>query len=412
MDSLLDSARVLDLTDEKGLLCGRILGDMGADVVVVEPLSGNSARRRGPFCHDIPHPEKSLLWFLLNANKRSITLSLETVDGRELFKRLVKTADFVIESFLPQHMVDLGLGYEVLNKINPALVMTSITPFGSDGPYADYKGSDIVLMGLGGLSYISGEPTREPLRIPVPQSCFHAGSWAAAASMIAFYHSQTTGEGQRVEVSMQQAAAWSVYATQEWWSYSGINLKRDGTWRQIGTSRMQVLYPCLDGLVMLFIIGGTAAAAGQDLFIEWMDREGMCPDWLRGFDFSELDVSTASQDFFNSLSDALVAFTATKTKAELFEWAQKNTLFLAPVSNAEDLLKNPQLHSRDFWKSIEHPEIGTSITYPGPFALLSESPMEIKKRAPLTGEHNMEIFHQELGLSINEITMLKQGGVI
>ena len=412
MDSLLDSVRVLDLTDEKGLLCGRILGEMGADVIVVEPPSGNSVRRRGPFYQDTPHPERSLFWFVLNTNKRSITLNLETVDGRELFKKLVRTSDFVIESFSPHYMDDLGLGYEVLAKLNPALVMTSITPFGSDGPYANYKGADIVLMGLGGLSYISGEPTREPLRIPVPQSYFHAGSWGAAASMIAFYHREITGQGQKVDVSMQQAATWATYSTQEWWSYSKVNLTRQGTWRQIGTSRMQVLYPCQDGHVMLFILGGAAAAAGQDLLIEWMDREGMCPDWLRGFDFSKLDVSTASQDFFDGLSKTLAAFTATKTKVELFEWALENTLFLAPVSNARDLLENPQLRARNFWISLEHPELETSITHPGPFAVLSETPIEVAKRAPLLGEHNMEIYCGEMGLSRQELAMLKQGEVI
>ncbi|MDY7031895.1 MAG: CoA transferase [Thermodesulfobacteriota bacterium] len=412
MDGLLDSIRVLDLTDEKGLLCGRILGDMGADIITVESPAGNSARTRGPFYKDVPHHERSLFWFTLNSNKRGITLNLETVDGRELFKKLVKTADFVIESFPPGQMDTLGLGYDILHKLNPSLVMTSITPFGPDGPCADYKGSDIVIMGLGGLSYISGEPTREPIRIPVPQSFFHAGSWAAAASMVAFYHREITGEGQHVDVSMQQAATWATYTTQEWWSYAGMNLTRQGIWRQIGTSRMQVLFPCRDGYVMLFLVGGAAAAPGQDLLIEWMDREGLCPDWLRGFNFSELDVSTASQDFFDDLSHALADFTVTKTKGELFEWALKNTLFLAPVSNAEDLLKNPQLQSRNFWVSLDHPEIDASVTYPGPFALLSETPIRMRRRAPLLGEHNMEIYNEELRISQEEMMALKGKGVI
>jgi crotonobetainyl-CoA:carnitine CoA-transferase CaiB-like acyl-CoA transferase len=412
VDNLLDSVRVLDLTDEKGLLCGRILGDMGADVVIVEPPSGNSARRRGPFYQDIPHHERSLFWFFLNTNKRSITLNLKSAGGIELFKELVKTADFVIQSFPPQYMSKLGLDYDVLSKLNPKLVMTSITPFGIDGPYANYKGTDIVIMGLGGLSYISGEPTREPIRIPVPQSCFHTGSWAAAASMIAFYHQQMTGEGQSVEVSMQQSATWATYATQEWWSYAGMNLKREGTWRQIGTARMQILFPCKDGHVMMFLIGGAAAASGQNLFIKWMDAEGMCPDWLRDFDFSELDVSTTSQDFFDRLSDALAGFIATKKKGELFDWALQNTLFLAPVNNIRDLLENPQLKARNFWIDVEHTELGTSITYPGPFAVLTETPIKKQKRAPLIGEHNMEIYQGELGLSRDDLVVLKQGGVI
>lgn len=412
MDTLLDSVRVLDLTDENGLFCGKILGDMGADVIVVEPPSGNPARRRGPFFQDIPHLEKSLFWFALNTNKRSITLNLENADGVELFKILVKNADFVIHTFSPHYLDKLGLNYEVLSKLNPALVMTSITPFGTDGPYAKYKSADIVLMGLGGLSYISGEPNREPLRIPVPQIYFHAGSWAAAASMIAFYHRQTTGEGQNVEISMQQASVWASYCTQEWWSYEQINLNREGTWRQIGNSKMQIMYPCKDGHVMLFVLPGAIAAAAQFELIEWMKRDGMCPDWLNDFDLSELDITVLSQDLLNRLSEALVAFFVTKTKAELFEFALQKKLFLAPVSNIKDLFENPQLQSRDFWINIEHPELKRSIIYPGPFAVLNETPIKLNKRAPLIGEHILEIFHNELGLSRKELVMLKQEGAI
>ena len=175
---------------------------------------------------------------------------------------------------------------------------------------------------------------------------------------------------------------------------------------------MQFLFPCQDSYITLFILGGAAAAAGQDLFIEWMDREGMCPDWLRGFDFSKLDVATASQDFFDRLSGALVAFTVTKTKGELFEWALNNTLFLAPVNNAEDLLNNTQLRSRNFWVSLEHPQLETSIEYPGPFAVLSETPIQVAKRAPLLGEHNREIYQGELELSDEQMAVLKQGEVI
>ena len=410
-EGLLSPYRVLDLSDEKGQLCGRMLGDMGADVIIIEPVQGSSARRIGPFYYDIPDSEKSLFWFALNSNKRGITLSLKTINGRELFKKLVKTADFVIESSHPDYMNDIGLGYEALSQVNSQLIMTSITPFGPQGPYRDYKAADIVIMAMGGLSYISGEPTQAPLRIPVPQSYLHAGAWAAAASMIAFHHRQITGEGQHVHISMEEAATWATYVAQEWWSYAQRNLKREGTWRQIGLGRMQMIYPCQDGYVMVFILGGTAAAPGQALLLEWMDREGMCPDWLRGYDFSQLDISKASQEFWNQLSDVLASFFITKTKGELFEWARENVLFLAPVSNARDLLQNPQLEDRGFWVKLEHPELNTAITYPGPFAKLSEAPLRVRKRPPLIGEHNREIYG-EIGLSQEKLIILKQAGVI
>jgi len=404
--------RVLDLTDENGLLGARILADLGADTIVIEPPGGSHARWLGPFYHDIPHPEKSLLWFALNTNKRGITLDLKTAYGRDVFKELIKTADFLFESYPPGYMKKLGLGYDVLRKINPGLIMTSITPFGQTGPWRNYKGSDLVEMSLGGLVYLSGEPSRQPLRIPVPQVFFHAGSWAAAGAMMAFSGRQASGEGQYVDVSMLEAAAWSNYSAAEWWSYSKLNLKREGTWRQQGLSRMRLIFDCQDGYVLLFLLGGTMATIGEYKLVEWMDAEGKCPDWLRGFDWSMLDVASVEQKFFDDLSDALAPFLLDKTKKQLFDWAMENELFLAPVNDIEDVLENPQLKSREFWVKIEHPELGDAFTYPGPFVKMSRTPVTVRRRAPLIGEHNIEIYRDELGIPADELIVLKQARVI
>ena len=155
-EGLLGSLRVLDLTSEKGYLCGRMLADLGADVVKIERPGGDMGRRLGPFYHDIPHPEKSLYWFAYNASKRGITLDIETTDGRELFKRLVMTADVIIESFPVGYMDKLGLGYEALSRINRGIIFTSISPFGQSGPYSSFKDSDIVLVSMGEIGRASG----------------------------------------------------------------------------------------------------------------------------------------------------------------------------------------------------------------------------------------------------------------
>src|SRR3990170_3305135 len=164
-EGMLSPYRVLDLTDEKGLLCGKILGDLGADVIKIERPGGDPARRIGPFYHDEPHPEKSLFWFAFNTSKRGITLNIETADGQEIFKRLVQTADFVIETFPPGYLAKLGLGYSDLEKINPGIILVSITPFGQTGPYKDWKGADIVAWATGGDMAPWGEPDRPPIRI-------------------------------------------------------------------------------------------------------------------------------------------------------------------------------------------------------------------------------------------------------
>ena len=410
--SSLNPYRVLDLTDENGLLASRILADLGADTIVIEDPGGNHARRIGPFYHDIPHPEKSLFWYALNSNKRGITLDITTADGQEMLKQLVKTSDFLFESHHPGYMEELGIGYDTLSKINPGLVMTSITPFGQTGPWRDFKGSDLVEMSLGGLVFLSGEPGKQPLRIPVPQIYFHAGSWAAAGAMIALTGRTLSGEGQYVDVSMLEAASWSNYSAAEWWSYSNLLLKREGTWRQQGLSRMRLIFDCKDGYVLMFLLGGTMATVGEYRMVEWMEAEGKCPDWLKGFNWKKLDVANVEQKFFDDLADAVAPFLLDKTKKQLFDWAMKNELFLAPVNDTGDLLDNPQLKSREFWVDIEHDELNDRITYPGPFAKMSETPITIRHRAPLIGEHNTEIYHGELGIPFSELITMKQAGII
>jgi len=409
---MLSPYRVLDLTDEKGLLCGKILGDLGADVIIIEPPGGSSARKIGPFYHDDPHPEKSLYWFAYNVNKRGITLNIEDRDGAELLKRLVESADILVESFPPGYMESLGLGYGDLEKVNPSIIMTSITPFGASGPYRDYKGSDLVLMSLGGLTYISGNPERPPVRITYPQAYLHAGAYAAVGTMMALFHRGITGEGQHVDVSIHECCEWASYCTPEWWDLEQTNFQRAGMWRSFGQGKMQMVYPCKDGYVSCWILVSFAASRGQYALVEWMDKEGMCPDWLRELDFRSMDSYNMEQGLLDNMADAFARFFLTKTKEELFEFARENELFLAPMSTAKDLWENPQLKAREFWVELEHPELGVTIAYPGPFLQSSEAPPTVRRRAPLIGEHNREIFQGELGLTTQTLTMLKEAGVI
>jgi len=414
-EGMLSPYRALDLTDEKGLLCGKILGDLGADVIMIEHPLGNPARRLGPFHHDIPDSENSLYWFAYDTNKRGITLDIEKADGRKLFKRLVERTDFVIESFKPGYMESLGLGYEELEKINPGIIMTSITPFGPGGPYRDYKESDLVLMSLGGLTYISGEPDRPPPRITYPQAYLLSGAYAAVGSMMAFYYRGMTGEGQYVDVSMQECCEWASYFTPEWWDMAQTNLIRAGMWRVFGPAKMRMVYPCKNGYVSCWILAGPVASRGQKRLVEWMNREGMCPDWLRELDFKAWDIFSlgeATQEFLDGMAQAFTDFFLTKTKEELFEFARESELFLAPMSTAKDLFENPQLKARDFWVEVQHPELGATITYPGAFLKSTVASPSIRRRAPLIGEHNEEIYIGELGLPKETLRLLRGAGVI
>ena len=228
VESLLSGYRVLDLTDDKGFLCSRILADMGANVIKIEPPGGDPSRNIGPFYHDEPDPEKSLYWFAYNANKRGITLDIKTSDGRQVFTRLVETADFVIESFPPGFMDSLDLAYSSLSQVKPGIIMVSITPFGQTGPYRDYKTSDIVSMAMGGLAYMMGEPDRPPLRVSFPQAFLHASAEAAVGAMIALYHRELDGEGQWVDVSIQASLPVVTVNVIPFWELNQVILKRAG----------------------------------------------------------------------------------------------------------------------------------------------------------------------------------------
>jgi len=425
MDSLLGGYRVLDLTDERGLMCGKVLGDLGADVIQIEPPGGSPARNIGPFYHDIPHPEKSLYWFWTALHKRGITLNLETADGKEIFKRLVKTADFVVESFEPGYMASLGLEYEALESINPRIIMTSITPFGQTGPYVHYKTTDIVGVSLGGMSRIYGEADR-PVRISAPQFYFQGGIHGALGSVVAHYHREITGEGQYVDVSCQQAVVDTLMITAEMWDI--LRMTTTGVGPGLGfMGRMiaKLIYPCKDGYVFTLIGGGAQAGVvtSSKALVEIANRDGYFLD-LKDFDWTTYDFVSAAMakalgtetdgtKLIDRFQQGLEEFLPTKSKQELFDAAVEKAILLIPVCDTKDVVDSPQLAAREFWVQVEHPELGETFTYPGYPVKISGLPhYKPQRRAPLIGEHNEEVYEKELDLSKEEMVMLKSCGVI
>jgi benzylsuccinate CoA-transferase BbsE subunit len=414
--TLLEGYRALDMTDEKGFFCGRILGDLGADVIKIERPGGDAARNIGPFYHDIPDPEKSLYWFAFNTNKRGITLDIETADGRDIFTRLVKSADFVLESFNPGYMDSLGLGYSSLEGINPGIIVTSITPFGQTGPYKNYKASDLVLWGLGGMLYVCGEPDGPPVQISFPQAYIQGSAEAAAGTMMALYHRQITGEGQHVDVALQECIVWiPMYASQTWDVGKVIPRRRGPCQRIAGEEADRRLnWTCKDGFVSFGIWGGITGANTMKALVEWMDSEGKAPRVLKEMNWDRLipSIGSATQEHFDKFEGPISEFFASHTKAELYKEALNRGFMLCPGSTIKDVLADPQLSSRDFWVCVEHPELHATITYPGPLAKASESSCGVWRRAPLIGEHNQEVYREELGFSQEQLTTLKQAGVI
>ena len=412
-ESLLGGYRVLDLSDQTGVLMGRILADMGADVIKIEKPGGDPIRDIGPFYQDEPGPERSLYWFLLNANKRSVTLDIEKQDGREIFKKLVKTADFIIECFAPGYMTKLGLGYEDLEKINPNVIVTSITPFGQTGPYANWKGTDIVVSALGGLQWLCGDPDRPPVRMTTQASHFETSLQAAAAVMIAHYYREITGEGQHIDISMQEALSNTLDTTTEAYDNAKQMSARTGTDGLFPpTGRV---YPCKDGYITRW------PPEDIPVFLEWMEEiEEINPEFKTHY-LREWQVATkAGNSFQNHLGreeyrqfkEATSNWFMKFTKKELHEGSQARHFGWAPCYTLKEVLEGEQLVSRNWLVEVEHPELDATLTYPGVLCRLSEAPMQIRRRAPLIGEHNEETYEKELGLSEEELILLRRTGVI
>jgi len=410
---MLSKCRALDLTNENGFLCGKILADLSVDVIKVEKPGGDPARNRGPFWHDIPVPEKSLYWFAYNSNKRGITLNIADIGGQDIFKGLAKGADFILESYPPGYLDSLGLGYPVISKINPGIIMVSITPFGQAGPYKDYVASDMIAMAMSGLHYQTGEPNGPPINISLPQACMHAGADAAVGALIAYYHREATGRGQHVDVSMQQSTAYFSANAIPFWELSQTILKRSGQYRPgVSTATLQrQVWPCKDGYIFFILIPGKTGGKAYKGLLDWMRNEGMSNKDIEKIEWENMDMATMTQEIVDLMTVPIQKFFLTHTKKEILEEALVRNISLCPLSSMSDLLNDAHLRSRNFWVEINHEELGTAITYPREFVKSSVTSCRTRFRAPMIGEHNREIY-EEIGISSMQLIALKEAGII
>jgi benzylsuccinate CoA-transferase BbsE subunit/naphthyl-2-methylsuccinate CoA transferase subunit len=410
---MLSPYRVLDVTDDRGILCGKILADLGADVIQVEPPSGNPARRLGPFYHDDVHPERSLFWWAYAANKRSITLDITSPDGQGLLKRLVASADFLIESGAPGELASLGLGYEDLAALNPALIVVSITAFGQHGPYAHYKAPDLVGQAMAGFMYVTGDPDRAPVRVGYPHFYFHGAGAGAGGAMVAHMQRVVTGKGQHVDVSCQEAMARALANAPQNYAMERSIIKRGGAYRQTGSATfMRLTWPCKDGYVNFQFSGGAGAGQGVNSLVRAMAEDGMGDAYLESVDFTQLGYGTITPDMLERMVPPLEAYIKSKTKQELFDIAVQRRILLFPVSTPQDIVDDPQLQARQYFQEVMHPDCATPVRFLGPFVQASGTPLQLRRLPPKLGEHNQEIYGDELGLTHTELAMLREANVI
>ena len=412
----LTGCRVLDLTEGPLSLCGKLLADFGADVIKIEPPGGDESRRIGPFHGDDPHPEKSLFWWAYNVNKRGITLDLATSEGRELFRPLVRSADFVIESFRPGHLHELGLGYEALAALNPRLILMSISPFGQDGPKSRNPWSDLTAWASCGAAYITGDRDRSPVCMGfIPQISAQAASEAMTAVMIAHYERECSDQGQHIDLSIQESGIGILQATVEMWDLARHEYMRSGgTWMATSGAARRLAFPCKDGFAILLQGGGGSVRMVQSSqsLVKWMDENGMAPDWLKSFDWvNDYNADNVRQETIDRIEACIAPFLLTRTKKEIYTEGWTRGITIAPQNTMADIARDEQLAARGFWEQVPHPELGVTVTYCGAFAKMSATPLTCRRRPPLIGEHNAEVYG-ELGLSNDALATLARAGVV
>jgi len=409
---LLSGFRALDLTDEKGLVCGQILATMGVDVIKIEKPGGDPARNIPPFYRDTPDPEKSLYWLAFNTDKRSITLNLETDQGQELFRKLVEKVDFVLESFSPGYMDGLGIGYEGLSRVNKKIIVTSITHFGQKGPYSRYKGSELVDSAMGGVLENNGYPDRPPVKEALDSVYFHANAAAALGTLTSHYYREISGEGQQVDVSIQEVATSRTTECLVTWQWDKRLVKRSGPMGQHGFRPFRWLWPCQDGYLNYHLLGGPIGAPANQALAQWIEEEGMDNPLKQVTSWEELDMATMTQQTHDAFEAAIGNFFLKHTKKEIAEEVLKRGIHAVIVGNPADVLENPQLTARNFWLSLEHPESGITVNFPRHFFLCSETENYVRRPAPSIGQDNEKIYGKELGLSRAEMAALKEANII
>jgi len=407
--------RVLDFADEKGQLCARVLGELGADVIKVEPRDGDPTRHNGPFFKGDAGPNTSLWWWAMNAGKRSVTCELRLEPGRLLAQRLAAATDILIETWPPGKAAEYGLDYETLAAINPGIIVVSITNFGQTGPYADWLATDIVGSAMGGHMHLNGDPGRGPVRTLAPQAYAQVNFQAATGAMIALYaRGVNDGVGQHVDASMQESMANTMDYNQQTWDISRINNSGPGIRRAsaLGMGGARYLFEAKDGWVAALQVGGVIGP-GAGPMIDWLaesgeDRGLASPEWRSKLS-AMVPLPPDERDF---VEETLNLFCKTRLKEDLVAEAQRRNSGWAPVFSPHEVVESKHLAARDFWVRVHHEDIGESFVYPGAPFKLSKTPWAQRGRAPHIGEHNEQVYGETLGMDAAEMRRLKTRMVI
>jgi benzylsuccinate CoA-transferase BbsE subunit len=420
----LEGVRVLDLSGIAGQYAGKLLADLGADVLCVEPPAGSPARERPPFAFEAEHGDRSIPFWYWNTSKRSLCLDVSRTDGYALLLRLLPRYDVLMHAYPADQAAWLGLDRAALAARHPSIITCAITAYGDSGPHAGWQADDMTVAAMSGLMTLAGYPDRAPAMPPGEQAMVCGSIQAAQGILIALFGRDASGEGQHVEVSQQEAMAITQETAMQFWDMRQELRRRRGEERPVPGSGT---YACADGYVFCMLGAGARGGQGLTALVAWMAEEGMAgeltePEWqgavasmnVRGLTAlaGEPEKLQALMQRARRVEDLVGDFFKTKTKHELYTEGQRRRLMFGPVNSPRDIRENEHLAARDWWQEVEHPELGRAITYPGPPFRHAETPWRIRGRAPELGEHTRAVLEDELGLTPAETEALAGAGVI
>jgi crotonobetainyl-CoA:carnitine CoA-transferase CaiB-like acyl-CoA transferase len=373
--------RVLDFTvGIAGPYATKLLADYGADVVKVEPPGGDFTRRLGPYPGDVPHPERSGTFLFFNTNKRSVILDLKTGAGREAAWKLIDWADVVVESFRPGVFERLGLAFPAIHARRPAVPLVSVSNFGQDGPYRDYRGTELTLYGFGGELYTVGVAEREPVTLFGTAALVESGAAAATAVLGAAFVGIEQGIGQHVDFSIVDShfgGADRRHAMAIAYEFSGRKSSRVPLESR---ALLRGVYPCADGYVEL-----SGAGTRLDRVRTMLGN----PEWLADPKWSEPG-ATLRPDLTEEFEGYFYPWLYEHTKREIWEAAREARVLCGPLFTIEELAADPHFRERGFWEVLDHPEMGR-VEIPGRPFIMNASPWELRRPAPLLGQHTAEV---------------------
>ena len=391
----LSDLRVLDLSRGiAGAFCTKLFAQFGGDVITLEPLSGHPLRRNGPFAADRPHRETGAMWLYLGAGKRSATLDIAARTGQSLFQRMVEEANLIVEDYPPGMIDELGLGFDALRRIVRRIVLVSVTPFGQDGPCAGWKATNLTSFASGGQMSLTGDPNREPLVAGGQQAEYQAGLQAFAAAAVAAFNADALEVPQHIDISAQECMASALELYLPWWAY----LKRDISKRRGNVlSAMIGVFPAKEGHIGLHIM-----PRNWPRFAKAISR----PELVEDERFKDARSRLQNND---ELEAIVYEWASREDPREAYQTAGAVRAPIAFVHTIQDLFESEQLRSRDVYQRVAHPAAG-EITLPGPPFRMSE--IERPARAPLLGEHNEELYCDEMGLSRRDLARLRAARVV